>query len=389
MCGIVNTAINQVRNISEGYQQDPERAVLGINTTYEGDVWQGVTGKDYGHPLVGDLATEGSGQTNYDRQTAAQRGINPGMTPYADMAARMAAFYFGGAALGGAVGAGAEAGTGAEGGVGFDPGGEGMYSAPTQSGSMPSALAETPDALKAQGLTESSPGVWESSGSSAGLVSDGTPQSQFTAQASDSNFVDPNFSMPSALPESSNSLTSQGLTQTSPGVWDNTGSSGGTWYEEMLKRARAHPMSTGVGLFQSGQGLYGLYAAQQQSKLAARAAASQDPFGPQRAQYQQQLAQLMSNPSGITSMPGYEAGMQAVTRKMAAQGYLGSGNMMASLQQYGGQFYNDAVARLTALSGANIGPSGGSLLLQGEQNKLAMQGQSINNIGYGLSRLFQ
>ena len=40
----------------------------------------------------------------------------------------------------------------------------------------------------------------------------------------------------------------------------------------------------------------------------------------QQAQYGQQLQALMANPGSVTGMPGYEAGMEAVRRSMAAQG---------------------------------------------------------------------
>lgn len=46
------------------------------------------------------------------------------------------------------------------------------------------------------------------------------------------------------------------------------------------------------------------------------------------------------NPGDVTKTPGYEAGLEAVQRSMGAQGYQGSGNMMAALQKYGGDAYN-------------------------------------------------
>lgn len=95
-----------------------------------------------------------------------------------------------------------------------------------------------------------------------------------------------------------------------------------------------------------------------------------DPFAGQRPQYQAQLSTLMNDPSGIVNMPGYEAGMQAIMRKMASQGYLASGNMMNSLMQYGGQFYQDAVKNLMQLSGGNMAPTktDSSGILRGEED---------------------
>lgn len=46
------------------------------------------------------------------------------------------------------------------------------------------------------------------------------------------------------------------------------------------------------------------------------------------------------NPADLTKMPGYQAGLEAVERSLASQGYQGSGNMMAALQKYGGDAYS-------------------------------------------------
>ena len=75
----------------------------------------------------------------------------------------------------------------------------------------------------------------------------------------------------------------------------------------------------------------------------------------QQQQYGQQLQALMANPGSVTGIPGYEAGMEAVRRSMAAQGYQGSGNMMAGLQQYGGQFYQQQLQNLSNLQGSSSG----------------------------------
>ena len=75
----------------------------------------------------------------------------------------------------------------------------------------------------------------------------------------------------------------------------------------------------------------------------------------QQQQYSQQLQQLMANPGSITSMPGYESGMEAVRRSMAAQGYQGSGNMMGALQNQGGAFYQQQLSNLAQLQGSGGG----------------------------------
>ncbi len=121
--------------------------------------------------------------------------------------------------------------------------------------------------------------------------------------------------------------------------------------------------------------------------LAAQAAMMSDPFGPQRPQYQQMLAALMRDPSSITTRPGYNAGLQAVERRGAAQGWNGSGNMMAALANYGGQFYNDEVSRLMTLAGANIAPgNAGSLSLQGNIAAQQTQDNALARLGLMLPR---
>lgn len=73
-----------------------------------------------------------------------------------------------------------------------------------------------------------------------------------------------------------------------------------------------------------------------------------------------QLSSLLQDPSSISTRPGYQAGLEAVQRAMAAQGYTNSGNELAALQKYGGDFYNNAIAQLSVLSGANQSPSAGA-----------------------------
>lgn len=99
-----------------------------------------------------------------------------------------------------------------------------------------------------------------------------------------------------------------------------------------------------------------------------------DPFAAQRPGYQAQLSTLMNDPSSITTMPGYDAGLQAIMRKLASQGYLGSGKMMESLFQFGGNFYNDAVKNLTQLAGGNFAPTktDSSGKLKGEEDAAGM-----------------
>jgi hypothetical protein len=144
-----------------------------------------------------------------------------------------------------------------------------------------------------------------------------------------------------------------------------------------LDKSTLGTIGGGLNIF---SGLYGLNAAQQMQAMARNA----DPMAAYRPGYAAQLAQLTSNPSMITSMPGYKAGLQAVERSMAAQGYQGSGNMMAALQKYGGDFYNQQVNQLASLGGANISPS---VAMQGMGMGNLLAGQSLASLGYGTRML--
>lgn len=120
--------------------------------------------------------------------------------------------------------------------------------------------------------------------------------------------------------------------------------------------------NAGVGMYQANQ--------LQQASQAA------DPWAKYRAQYGDQLNALMQNPNQVQNIPGYQAGLQAVERSLASQGYQGSGNMMNALANYGGQFYQQQLQNLANLAGTgNVGTS-----LQGQFNASNMLGQSLGGI---------
>lgn len=157
-----------------------------------------------------------------------------------------------------------------------------------------------------------------------------------------------------------------------------------TWYTKMLQNIAANPWkSAGLGL-NLGSGIYGMYAGNQ-ARQAAKQPQVYDPFSTQRAGYQKQLAELTADPSLITKDPSYAAGMQAVERRMAANGYLGSGNMMTEMANYGGNFYNNAVTRLGQLAGANLSPvrTDSSAMV----NANAQMSRSLATLGFSLAQL--
>lgn len=100
-------------------------------------------------------------------------------------------------------------------------------------------------------------------------------------------------------------------------------------------------------------GAYGLFQAQQLQQLAAQRAAMLDPYAAYRSGAAAQLQSLQANPSSITNTPGYQTGLEATQRTMAAQGYQGSGNMAAAVAKYGGDFYQQQLNNLAMLSGAS------------------------------------
>lgn len=158
------------------------------------------------------------------------------------------------------------------------------------------------------------------------------------------------------------------------------------------KVTAAMGLPAGVGnaagqIFNIGSGIYGMTQADQMKKRAQLLAQQADPFASSRPQYVSQLNSLMADPSTITTMPGYKAGLQAVERRGAAQGWNGSGNMMTSMADYGGNFFNQAVQQLMGLSGANVNPvSAANLALSGQNDAASVGAQSMNRIGYGLTQ---
>jgi hypothetical protein len=151
------------------------------------------------------------------------------------------------------------------------------------------------------------------------------------------------------------------------------------------------------GLVAAGQGISGIFGAQdaakQAEKGAKQAAQAADPFGAYRSQfgnqllalyadpsqtaqlpgyqflegqgqaganarlYGDQLNALMTDPSSITSRPGYQfrlnEGLSAIDRNASRAGYLGSGNRLLELTRYGQDYasseYDNEVNRLSQL----------------------------------------
>ncbi len=120
-----------------------------------------------------------------------------------------------------------------------------------------------------------------------------------------------------------------------------------------------------------------------------------DPLGfGGRAQFLEELKALRADPSRMVGTPGYKAGEQAVTRSLASQGNMGSGNMMLALQDYGSKAYDAEIARLTQLAGGGLplsivprtvvprGEIGASITARGAGAQLASA--AMGTMGFGL-----
>jgi len=139
-------------------------------------------------------------------------------------------------------------------------------------------------------------------------------------------------------------------------------------------------------IYNIGSGIYGLTQANDMKKLSQQIMERSDPFAASRPQYAAQLNALMADPSQIVNAPGYRAGEQAVMRKLGSQGYLGSGNMMLAMRDFGGNMFDTQVARLAQLAGANVAPgSGMGTAANVRSGSASATQQALSRIGYGLA----
>lgn len=113
-----------------------------------------------------------------------------------------------------------------------------------------------------------------------------------------------------------------------------------------------------------------------------------DPYAAYRPQAAAQLQNLLSNPSTITSTPGYQfnlqQGLQAQQAQQAAQGRLVSGGGLLQANQFGQQYATSSLQQqqnlLATLSGANQAPAGAAQ---------AQQGINFGQVGAGVLGLQQ
>lgn len=161
-----------------------------------------------------------------------------------------------------------------------------------------------------------------------------------------------------------------------PGTWTDDVSS----YWDKLKGLPWKGVGQGINL---AGGVYGLYNANQMRNLAKNA---QDP---NTSYYQDQLRALQSNPNSVTSMPGYQFGMDqgrlAIQRQGAATG--SGGNEAIALAKftpaYAQQFYQQQFNNLLQLT------QGGSIRDEISANVAANNAlnQALWQLGWGAARM--
>ena len=177
-----------------------------------------------------------------------------------------------------------------------------------------------------------------------------------------SMFTDPLFNQPQSapVPAGGSSWTSGGNSMANP-AW--------LAMQQQARKAQADAANA--------SGEFAINAGKQLSSLAQGLGDAQNPFDQYRSVFAKQLMQLQSDPGSISRLPGYLGGLEGVQRSMASQGYQDSGNMMAELQKYSGDFYQKESARLAGLAGANAAPGAGAA------TTMAGMGAGINLQGQG------
>lgn len=139
--------------------------------------------------------------------------------------------------------------------------------------------------------------------------------------------------------------------------------------------AGAAVASVGLGAYEESQSA-GI-ASQGQSQSATTFAEQQS--------YENQLQQLLANPSSITSTPGYEfqynQGLQALQRSGASSGFYDSGNLGIALEQYGQGYATSELQPEEQLLASLSGLQAASSPAQELQTASNAQSTTFNQLG--------
>jgi len=346
----------QFQNYWNQYGSDPSMATPDFWESGQGTNWM--------------QRARAGGDAERDRQHAeSQKKGFLGLGKLGDVAAMAALAYFGGPALSSMFGGGAGAGAAMAGEAAF---GGGMASELAWGAPELAGMAAGGSSLAGGGMAaELAWGAPELAGMAAGNFANAAlPTAGFFSNL----FSNPMSSLKSLMPGERG-----GVPTTGP--FSGGGGAG------------ALPWGTMASVGSIATGLMGLNERKKLQEAGMRAAEMQDPAGPLRPMAQRELIELMRNPAAIVKRPGFDAGRLAVDRSMAGQGYLPasrdkvSGNYLDAMSNYGSNFYNQELARLMAISGVNIPPSGGNLMLSGQMGSSALTGQAIQSILAGIRGL--
>lgn len=97
------------------------------------------------------------------------------------------------------------------------------------------------------------------------------------------------------------------------------------------------------------------------------------------------LQTLVNDPSSVTSMGGFNTGLQAIERSAAARGMLNSGNIMTALTDYGNNYYGDQVRLMQSLASGTPSPAVGAAMVN---SGMGQQAGGLNGILNGVSKIF-
>jgi len=294
------------------------------------------------------LGTDGSGGGllgGVSQALGTNNGNSGGLlsNPVVDVGLGLAADYFSGGALSGTLASF------------MDPASAGALGiAAPASGALSAAGDFGANAVAADATASAAPDAIAAAAS-------GIPASASGASTAAGDFSAGTFSAP-ATPASTGPIGSDfgagynpaGTVATGPASLAST-AAGGSPLTNAAATAGATNLLSPKGIL---SGLNDINAIQQGNQLNQTAQGQQqslDPLAPNRSNAAQQLLNLQNNPGAITSMPGYQAGLDAMQRQLAAQGLGSSTTGQAQIAAYGQQFYQQQLQQLAALATPTAG----------------------------------
>lgn len=164
-------------------------------------------------------------------------------------------------------------------------------------------------------------------------------------------------------------------------------------YGNSMMPGTGGPFSNALGM---GSGVLSMFQGMDQNRrmkdIYGQVDRMGDPFAEMRSQAMSRLGALNSDPGGtLGNLPGYKAGMDAITRQRAAMGQLGSGNLATALLDYGGNIFNQERGAMMNQIAAAGDPNRNAMIKaqissqMGAGNPAIMNG--LSTLGFGLNRL--